>query len=303
MIEKFEYFIALARERHFGRAAESCGVTQQTLSAGIKHLEERLGLRLVNRGARFQGLTPEGERVLAHARRVVAEARALDQEVASLKRGLSGHLTLAAIPTALPMIAALTAPFLAHHPAVRFTVLSRTSAETLAALADARADAGLTYLDSEPVGDVTAIPIYRERYRLLAAAAGPFGARGRVTWAEAGRAPLCLLTPDMQNRRLVDQHLRAAGAEPSPMLETNSIVVLVAHVRAGAFASIVPAALADALGPSDGVRSIPIVEPDVTHTIGLVAPHAAPAPPLVAALCAEARALARRLDPDLSTDP
>ena len=65
MIDKLEFLLALAREQHFGRAAETCGVTQQTLSAGVKSLEDRFGVRLVQRGSRFQGFTPEGERVLA----------------------------------------------------------------------------------------------------------------------------------------------------------------------------------------------------------------------------------------------
>lgn len=297
MIEKFEYLIALHRERHFGRAAEASGVTQQTLSAGLKQLEERLGVRLVNRGSRFQGFTPEGERVLDSARRIVAEHRALLQEVATLKRGLHGHLKLAVIPTALPMVAALTTPFRARHPAVHVTVLSRTSAEILAALGDIGVDAGLTYLDSEPVGNVTAVPLYRERYRLLTA--DPEITAARLTWAEAGRLQLCLLTPDMQNRRLVDQHLRAAGAEPAPLVETNSIIALVAHVREGGLASIVPAVLAGALGEG-AVRSIPLVEPDVAHTIGLVIPHREPSLPLVSALAAEARQVAIHLDPALA---
>ena len=69
MIDKLEFFIALAKEEHFGRAAEQLGITQPTLSAAIKHLEEQLGVMLVKRGSRFQGLTPEGEQVLAWARR------------------------------------------------------------------------------------------------------------------------------------------------------------------------------------------------------------------------------------------
>ena len=69
MIDKLEFILALAREQHFGRAAETCGVTQPTLSAGVKQLEEQMGVLLVNRGSRFQGFTPEGERVLDWARR------------------------------------------------------------------------------------------------------------------------------------------------------------------------------------------------------------------------------------------
>ena len=72
MIDKLEMLIALARERHFGRAAEACHVTQPTLSSAIKSLEEHLGVQLVQRGARFIGLTPEGERVLARAKAIVA---------------------------------------------------------------------------------------------------------------------------------------------------------------------------------------------------------------------------------------
>jgi len=73
VIDKLEYFIALAREQHFGKAAEACGVTQPTLSAGIKQLEEILGVLLVQRGSRFHSFTPEGERVLDWARRIVGD--------------------------------------------------------------------------------------------------------------------------------------------------------------------------------------------------------------------------------------
>ena len=88
MIEKLEYLIALAREKHFGHAAEACGVTQPTLSAGIKQLEETLGVLLVQRGSRFHSFTPEGERVLEWARRIVGDSRAMQQEVRALKKGL-----------------------------------------------------------------------------------------------------------------------------------------------------------------------------------------------------------------------
>jgi len=77
MIDKLEMFIALANERHFGRAAEAVGVTQPSLSSAIKQLEDQLGVQLVFRGARFQGLTPEGQRVLDWALRIVGDTRTL----------------------------------------------------------------------------------------------------------------------------------------------------------------------------------------------------------------------------------
>ncbi|WP_336487506.1 LysR family transcriptional regulator [Methylobacterium nigriterrae] len=295
MIDKLDFLLALSREQHFGRAAEACNVTQQTLSAGVKHLENRFGVRLVQRGSRFQGFTPEGQRVLAWARRIVADSRAMQQDVVTLRRGLSGHLRIAAIPTALPMVAALTTPYRERHPDVRLTIESSASKDILSLLVDLEADAGITYLDNEPLGRVMAVPLYREEYRLITAADGPCGNRASVTWAEAGRLPLCLLTPNMQNRRIIDQQIRAAGGEPTPTLESNSMIVLLTHVRTLQWASIMPGALADILAPQDGIRAIPIVEPDVTHTIGLVALQREPATPLVTSLMAVARQVGRSL--------
>src|SRR5215470_6839094 len=203
LIDKLELLLALSRERHFGRAAEACNVTQPTMSAGIKQLEEILGVMLVQRGSRFLGFTAEGERVLDWARRIVGDTRAMRQEIDSLKRGLSGEIRIAAIPTALGMVASLTTPFRARHPNVRFAVLSRTSVEVLALLENLEADAGLTYIDNEPLGRVNAVPLYHEHYRLLTSPDGMFGDREQVTWAEVGQVPLCLLTPDMQNRRII----------------------------------------------------------------------------------------------------
>ena len=219
MLDKLEFLLALARERHFGRAAEACGVTQPTLSAGVKQLEETFGVLLVNRGSRFQSLTAEGERVLDWARRIVGDTRAMRQEVHALKHGLAGRLRLAAIPTALAMVETLTTPFRARHPEVQFTILSRTSIEILADLENLEIHAGLTYLDNEPLGRVTAVPLYREQYRLLVAADAPLADRATVTWSEVARVPLCLLTPDMQNRRIIERLLRATGADPRITLE------------------------------------------------------------------------------------
>ncbi len=292
MIDKLEFVIALAREQHFGHAAEACGVSQPTLSAGIKQLEDSFGVLLVHRGSRFRGFTPEGERVLEWARRIVADTRAMRQEVDALKRGLAGHLQIAAIPTALAMTAMLTTPYRAKHPEVRFTIQSRTSIQVLGMLENLEVDAGLTYIDNEPLGRVNTIPLYQEEYRLLTSSTAELGTRDQVTWAEVGKVPLCLLTPDMQNRRIIDELLRSAGAVPSPTLESNSMIVLFAHVRTGKWASIMPAKLAETLGLTDNVRAIPIVEPAATHAIGLVVPDRDPTTPLIKALIDEAKLLA-----------
>jgi DNA-binding transcriptional LysR family regulator len=296
MIDRLEFIIALAREEHFGRAAETCRVSQPTLSAGIKYLEDMFGVLLVQRGSRFQGFTPEGERVLEWARRIVGDTRAMRQDIDALKRGLLGHVRIAAIPTALAMTAMLTTPYRAKHPDVRFSIVSKTSIEVLRLLENLEVDAGLTYLDNEPVGKVNTVPLYLEEYRLLTSPEGVLGNRDAVTWAEVSQAPLCLLTPDMQNRRIIDGLLRSAGREPSPTLESNSMIVLFAHVRTGKWSSIMPAKLAETLGLTDNVRSIPIIEPAATHAVGLVVPDREPMTPLITALVAEARQLAKSLE-------
>ncbi|MGO9358215.1 MAG: LysR family transcriptional regulator [Xanthobacteraceae bacterium] len=295
MIDKLEFLIALAREQHFGRAAEYCSVSQPTLSAGIKQLEDSLGMLLVNRGSRFRSFTPEGERVLEWARRIVSDARAMRQDVDAMRHGLVGHIRIAAIPTALAMTTLLTTPFRAKHPGVKFTILSSTSTEVLRLLENLEVEAGLSYLDNEPVGNVNTIPLYLEHYRLLTSPDGELGDRDEVTWAEVARIPLCLLTPNMQNRRIIDQVLQRVGVTASPTLESNSMIVLFAHVRTGRWASVMPARLAETLGLTDRVRAIPIVQPNTTHAIGLVVPRRAPMTPLTAALVEEARELAKTI--------
>jgi DNA-binding transcriptional LysR family regulator len=296
MLDKLEYILALAREKHFGHAAETCGVTQPTLSAGIKQLEEQMGVLLVNRGSRFQGFTPEGERVLEWARRIVGDARAMRDEIKTLRSGLAGQLRIAAIPTALAMVAALTTPYRERHPNVQFTIYSRTSLEILGLLENLEIDAGITYLGNEPLGRVKTVPLYREHYRLLTSAEAPLGNRETVTWAEVAKVPLCLLTPDMQNRRIIDRLIQSAGGESRPTLESDSMILLFSHVRTGRWASVMPAKLAETLGLTDTLRAIPIVEPEAEQTIGLVVPRREPMMPITAALVAEAERVAKGLN-------
>jgi DNA-binding transcriptional LysR family regulator len=294
MIDKLEFVLALARERHFGRAAEACGVTQPTLSAGLKQLEDMLGVRLVDRGSRFQGFTAEGERVLDWARRIVGDSRALRQEINALKKGLSGHLRIAAIPTALSVVAALTTPFRARHPDVSFTIVSRTSLSILTQIENLDVDVGITYLENEPLGRVKSFPLYQEQYLLLTGKGGALGEKRTATWKEASKLPLCLLSPDMQNRRIIDRLLAKSDGSSGPTLESDSATALVAHVRTGAWSSIVPRQFAE-LFDLTNVRAMPLVDPEVSETVGLVVAERDPMTPLVAAFLSEARLVAPEL--------
>jgi DNA-binding transcriptional LysR family regulator len=292
MIDKLEMFIALAKEQHFGRAAEASGVTQPSLSAAIKQLEEQLGVMLVLRGSRYRGLTPEGSRVLEWARQIVGDARTMKEEMRAARLGLSGNLRLAVIPTALTFVSQLTSSFARAHPNIRFSVMSATSIEILKLLEDLRIDAGISYLDNEPLGRVVTVPLYSERYVLILREDAPLAKRARVAWSDLGDLALCMLTPDMQNRRIIGGHLAEAGVHVTPGVETNSVIVLISHVLRGGWATILPLKAAEIFLTDAPLVAIPIVEPDARHAVGLIAPYREPHTPVLAALLQAARRMA-----------
>jgi DNA-binding transcriptional LysR family regulator len=298
MLDKFEFLIALARERHFRRAADQCGVTQPTLSAGIRALEEAFGTALVNRGARYAGLTPAGERVLEWARRITGDARAMRQEVDAMKRGLAGVIRLACIPTALPAAARLCSLLAERHPGLGFSVQASSSKFMNKLLQDFRIDGGITYLDNEPLPQTVITPLYDEAYRLVTADEHLFPGRESIGWCELSGVPLCLFTPDMQNRRIID-HLLAEYADraltPAALSETNASLVMGALVSSGRWSSIMPPALLEAMALPPEVRSLPIVEPEVIHSVGLIVLEREPMTPMARALNHAARSLAEEL--------
>jgi DNA-binding transcriptional LysR family regulator len=278
---QLEYLAALDRDRHFGRAAVSCHVAQPTLSAGIRSLERELGVPLVRRGREFEALTPEGELILGWAQRALADLESLQQEASRLRGGLEGTLRIGAIPTSLPRSPVITARFRERHPRMRVRLMSLNSRQIAHGLEHGELEAGLTYLDNEPLARVDAVPLWSERYLLVTPAEAPFG--DAVSWAEAAALPLCLLTPDMQHRRIVDGAFDAAGATPNPAVETNSVSTLVAHARAG-LPGITADTWLDANPLPADLRAIPLVDPVIEHTIGLVTSTAVARTPVIAEL-------------------
>jgi len=290
MLQKLEFMIALAREKHFGKAAISCGVAQPTFSLGIQGLEEMLNVPLVKRSSsRFQGFTAEGELVLMWARRLIGDVQMMRRELVTLRTGAGSCVRLAAIPTVMPTVASLIAPFQIRNPDVRFTVLARPSDELLALLEEREIDVGMTYIDNEPIGDVLKIPIYQERYLLLTTADGPFGRSNGVSWSDLANLPLCMFTANLQHRRIVDTVLRGVGIEVTPRIETDSMAIIASHVSTGNWVSIVPCSILGAINVTDTLRTIPITDPDVTYTIGMIVSNRVPPPPAIASLIDEVR--------------
>jgi len=218
------------------------------------------------------------------------------QDITALKRGLTGRLRIAVIPAALPMTATVTGPLYARHPDVQFTILSRPAHDIPPLLENLDVDAAITYVDTELPSGFRAIPLYRERYQLLTTQDSPLAQRETMTWEAISRLPLCLLTPDTENRRIVEGLLRGTGETPRIMLESDSMSVLIAHVRTGAWVSVVPDKIAETTRLSDrDLQVIPIVDPDVVHTVGLVMPERDLTTPLATALAAQARMTASEL--------
>lgn len=283
-IRQMTYLVALAREKHFGRAAEVCCVTQSTLSAGLKALERELDMRLVIREPRFMGLTPEGERVVAWAGQILTDYESLKQDVEVFRGGLKGTLRLGVIPAAMPAVAKLTGPFSALHPGVTIDVQSMTSAEIQRGLDKFEIDAGLTYLDNEPLANVRKTALYRERYLFVTNRSGPWALSSSITWRDAVGETLCLLNESMQNRRVLNNLAHSIGLELTPSVTTNSFLAVCSHVCSGEWSSIVPHTFAYIFSGCEDLALIDLVEPVHSQSIGLVASDRDPLPPLARAL-------------------
>jgi len=293
LLRHLRYLTALARERHFARAALACDVSQPALSAALRQLEEELGVAIVERGNRFLGLTREGELVLAWARQTLAEYDTLLQQLAGTSGPLRGRLRLGAVPTAIPIMPDLCSEFAAAYPQVAVLERSMTSIDIVRELHEFELDGGVTYLDGEPLGSVRTLPLFRERYVLVTPQGGEFAGASGVTWRDAARLPLCQQEPSMQNRRILDGLFAQAQVQPAVGLETNSIYAVCAHVRRGAWSSIVPEVFVPWILPAP-VDVIPLIDPIVSKSIGLVVPERTAQPPIVAAFWATCEAWRRQ---------
>ncbi|MFC9790874.1 LysR family transcriptional regulator [Rhodococcus sp. NPDC127528] len=285
LFRQLEYFVALARERHFARAAAACYVTQPALSEAIRKLEQELKVPLVRRGHAFEGLTPEGERLVLWARRILADRDALEHEVAALQTGLTGELRLGVIPAAATTVAVITDPFCAEHPLVRVQLeTSLRSADIVERVRRFELDAGIVYDGGLNTAGLVVTPLYEERHVLVAGRDLLAGRSDTIGWAEALELPMCLLNKGMRGRQLIDEALTTQDLEVSPQLETDSIATLLAHIDTGRWASIVPRTWLRSLRPPAGTRVLRLDAPAVTARISLVTDAVEPGSVLTRAL-------------------
>lgn len=275
-----KYLVALDDQRHFGRAALACHVTQPALSNALKALEANFGTAIVKRGRSFAGFTPEGERILASARRMLHEHELLQQDLHSRAGRPQGHLVIGAVPTAMPIATRFAALLHTRHPGIVPKLQSISSVELEAGLESLAIDIGLGYTERLDQGRGRAalrcLAPYDEHYFLLrkAAQAGAAGLQmgPPMRWAEAARLPLCMLGPEMHNRSIVDRAFAAAGVQPQPALETNSILALALSAAAGRVCSVMPGALVDVVQTYRELEALPLVEPNLVVPIAFMVP-------------------------------
>lgn len=291
-VRLLRYFVTLASEGHFGRAAERCCVTQPTLSAGIAALETQLGRRLVLRDRRYAGLTPEGQAVLPLARQIVAAHDELSHAVEGVGGPLRGEARLGVIPAAMPIVGRFLEALVEGRPELTAAVQTLTSRQIERGLAAFELDAGITYLDHEPPAGVLAATIYAESYLFVERRGGAVERGATIGWDAAAKSPLCLLHPGMQNRRILDALMAERGLALRPQVVADSYVALISLVGTGRFSSIIPDSYARLFPLQDWANVLPLDPPAPASRIGLIALNRTPVGPLATLALDAARRLA-----------
>jgi len=277
LLASMRYLVALHQYRHFGRAAQACHITQPALSNALRALEKEFGAVIVRRGRAYAGLTPEGTQVLHTAQRMLHEHERLRQDISASAGSLQGTLRMAAVPTAIPILTRFAAMLFTRQPGITPVVLSTSSLELETGLEDLSLELALGYterMEHESRARVLAWPQYTEHYyfvrRTVPAAQDGLRIGPALTWREASQHPLCLLTPDMHNRAIIDQAFRDAGAPVLPALETNAVLSLVLSVATGSVCSILPGAIVATLRGHRELEALPLIGPQVRTPIGFM---------------------------------
>ncbi|NIE58992.1 MULTISPECIES: transcriptional regulator CynR [unclassified Burkholderia] len=235
LLRHIRYFLAVAEQRSFTRAADALHVSQPTLSQQVRQLEDTLGVQLFDRSGRTVQLTEFGEVYARHARAAL-------HDVADLG---SGSLRLAMMPTfAAYLSGSLIDAFHADHPNVALTIDAMPQERIEALLADDRLDAGFAFMPPR-APDIDALPLWDEPLALVTGRTHRLARRRRaLTPAELGGEPLVLLSRAFATRERIDRYFIEHGAQPKIAIETNTISAVLALVRCGRLATVLPDAVA-----------------------------------------------------------
>jgi DNA-binding transcriptional LysR family regulator len=267
-LRQLEYFVAVARHRHFGRAAEAVYVSQPALSQQVRRLEAELGLALLRRTSRGVALTPAGEDLLARAEQIladVAQARGAMDEHAGVLRGTVRVAATTADALHLPEV---LAAFHREHPGIRLALRHASATEVLALLRRRAVDLAVLSLGSEPAEGLTVTRLRDEPLRAIAPPDEPFTAVAAGIDDLQGR-PFVLPEPGTALRETVMEACQQHGFSPVPLLEVSDPATVRFRVSAGLGVSLVPVSWLDQPGPPVAVAAL--VEPGPRHALSLLA--------------------------------
>lgn len=264
IVRNFEYLLALYREGHFGNAAKSCNVSQPTLSAGIKQLEEDMGVEIVRHGRRYDGLTSEGMRVLAWAQQMYDDCKGLERELSALQRGIEGKFRLGVLPGTSGVAPTLSVALAEKIPLLQQSILVANSCSLLQAIREN--DVDMVLMDFEDISgeNFDTHLLYRERIFLFHSARTQ--QPRNTTWEQVLSRQLCLLNSAVSGT--VQDRLAQCTEQT---ICTDSLDVLAAHVATGKYSAVLPQSLAGQLVHIPNLHAIAITEP-MSHTnVGFVA--------------------------------
>lgn len=192
-LTELRYIVAVARERHFGRAAEACHVSQPTLSVAIKKLEEELDLRIFERGASEISVTPLGEEIVRQAQSVIEQAGAIKEIAKRGKDPLAGTLRLGLIYTIAPyLLPALVKGVIERYPQMPLMLQENFTSKLLEMLRTGELDCAVL---AEPFPDagLAIAPLYDEDFMIAVPAAHPFATRSEISAEELKQETMLLL--------------------------------------------------------------------------------------------------------------
>ena len=302
-LTEMRYLMALARERHFGRAAEACHVSQPSLSVAIKKVEKQIGAALFERSASDVRITALGERVVEQARRVLEEAVKLEEIAAAGGDAMGGQLRVGIIYTIAPYLLPQLIPALNREaPTMPLFLKEDFTANLIPALKSGELDVIVIALPFAEPG-LVAQPVYDEPFRVVVPARHPWVGRPDIPAAELEGQNLLLLGQGNCFRdqvlescpRLGDQEARAHT------LEGSSLETIRYMVASGAGVAVMPSTAADPLIEREPlVRVLPFAGQSPARTVGLVWRVTYPRPQAIDALraavlsCALSGATVRR---------
>jgi len=266
-LRHLRYFVTLAEELSFTRAAERMHVTQSTLSHQIKQIEDEIGQRLFDRIGKRVVITDAGEALLPNATRALRE---VDEGLRALKTApdpLVGTLTIGATHTFnIKLIPDCLATFLESHPSMNVVVREMFATDVVRHVETLELDLGITY-DPHRREHLNFEPLYIEEMVLALAAGHPFAARKRVRLVELHKQRMVLPTRNSATRKILDDALRSVGAEPLIVAEMDSVAATIELVRRTHLGAIISRLAAP---DAKDLRIVTLESPSPLRTPGLL---------------------------------